>query len=93
MLLFFHIRNSCHWAGKLGMSSLGSQSCAYLHQPWCPPASGARKLLWGLGSGAAHAMVKYSQSLSPEQIKIETSALQALTFTASFFTQHLTQWV
>lgn len=32
-------------------------------------------------------MAKYSQSLSPELIRAETSALQALTFTASFFTQ------
>lgn len=41
----------------------------------------------GFGSGAAHGMAKYSQSLSPELIRAETSALQALTFTASFFTQ------
>lgn len=41
----------------------------------------------GFGSGAAHAMAKYSHSLSPELIRTETSALQALIFTASFFAQ------
>lgn len=43
----------------------------------------------GFCSEAAHAMVNYSHSLSPELIRTETSALQALTFTASFFAQAL----
>lgn len=43
----------------------------------------------GFGSEAAHAMVNYSHSLSPELIRTETSALQALTFTALFFAQAL----
>lgn len=48
---------------------------------------GIASLLWPLALEQLIAKAKYSHPLSPQLIRTEISTLQALTFSASFFTQ------